>query len=209
MENRIMGYARVSSAGQNLDRQLVELRKYVPEENIIVDKASGKNLERPGYQALKGVLGLRKGDTLVIQSLDRLSRNKEEMKQEIQWFKENGIRLQVIDLPTTMIQLGEGQEWIRDMVNNILIEVLSSIAEEERHLIKQRQREGIEAAKAKGTKFGRPSKGYPENWASYYMRYRKGEITRKYVLEQLGINIDRFKYLVRKYESHKRNQGEE
>ena len=209
MENRIMGYARVSSTGQNLDRQLLELKKYVPEENIIVDKASGKNLNRPGYQALKGVLGLRKGDTLVIQSLDRLSRNKEEMKQEIQWFKENEICLQVIDLPTTMIQLGEGQEWIRDMVNNILIEVLSSIAEEERNLIKQRQREGIEAAKAKGTKFGRPSKGYPENWASYYMRYRKGEITRKYVLEQLGINIDRFKYLVRKYESHKRNQGEE
>lgn len=68
-ENKVMGYARVSSAGQNLDRQLMELRKYVPEENIVVDKASGKNLDRPGYQALKGVLGLRKGDTLIIKSL--------------------------------------------------------------------------------------------------------------------------------------------
>ena len=208
LENKVMGYARVSSIGQNLDRQLIELRKYVPEENIIVDKSSGKNLERPGYQALKGVLGLRKGDTLVIKSLDRLSRNKEEMKQEIQWFKDNGICLQVIDLPTTMIQLGEGQEWIRDMVNNILIEVLSSIAEEERHLIKQRQREGIAAAKVKGTRFGRPQKSYPAQWDSYYMRYRKGEITRKYVLEQLGISADQFKYLVRKYESQIKEQRE-
>ena len=207
-ENKVMGYARVSSIGQNLDRQLIELRKYVPEENIIVDKSSGKNLERPGYQALKGVLGLRKGDTLVIKSLDRLSRNKEEMKQEVQWFKDNGICLRVIDLPTTMIQLGEGQEWIRDMVNNILIEVLSSIAEEERHLIKQRQREGIAAAKVKGTRFGRPQKSYPAQWDSYYMRYRKGEITRKYVLEQLGISADQFKYLVRKYESQIKEQRE-
>lgn len=208
LENKVMGYARVSSVGQNLDRQLIELRKYVPEENIIVDKSSGKNLERPGYQALKGVLGLRKGDTLVIKSLDRLSRNKEEMKQEVQWFKDNGICLRVIDLPTTMIQLGEGQEWIRDMVNNILIEVLSSIAEEERHLIKQRQREGIAAAKVKGTRFGRPQKSYPAQWDSYYMRYRKGEITRKYVLEQLGISADQFKYLVRKYESQIKEQRE-
>ena len=208
LENKVMGYARVSSVGQNLDRQLIELRKYVPEENIIVDKSSGKNLERPGYQALKGVLGLRKGDTLVIKSLDRLSRDKEEMKQEVQWFKDNGICLRVIDLPTTMIQLGEGQEWIRDMVNNILIEVLSSIAEEERHLIKQRQREGIAAAKVKGTRFGRPQKSYPAQWDSYYMRYRKGEITRKYVLEQLGISADQFKYLVRKYESQIKEQRE-
>ena len=203
-----MGYARVSSSGQNLDRQLIELRKYVSEENIIVDKSSGKNLERPGYQALKGILGLRKGDTLVVKSLDRLSRNKEEMKQEIQWFKDNGICLQVIDLPTTMIQLGEGQEWIRDMVNNILIEVLSSIAEEERHLIKQRQKEGIIAAKAKGIRFGRPQKSYPDNWDFYYTRYRNGEVTRKYVLDQLEISVDRFKYLVRKYERRMKEQRE-
>lgn len=199
-ESRIMGYARVSSAEQNLARQLMELKKYVPEENIITDKQSGKDFNRPGYQALKGPLGLRRGDVLVIKSLDRLSRNKEEMKRELQWFKENGIQLKVLDLPTTMIQLEPGQEWIQDMVNNILIEVLSSIAEEERHMIRQRQKEGIEAAKIKGIRFGRPPKEYPEHWAFYYMRYRKGEITRKYVLEQLDITVDRFKYLVRKYE---------
>ena len=199
-ESRIMGYARVSSAEQNLARQLVELKKYVPEENIISDKQSGKDFNRPGYQALKGPLGLRRGDVLVIKSLDRLSRNKEEMKRELQWFKENGIQLKVLDLPTTMIQLEPGQEWIREMVNNILIEVLSSIAQEERHTIRKRQREGIEAAKHSGVRFGPPEKGFPEEWEFYYSRYRKGELTRKYVLEKLGISVDRFKYLKKKYE---------
>ena len=115
-ETRVMGYARVSSAEQSLARQLEELKKYVPEENIVTDKQSGKDLERPGYQALKGPLGLRRGDVLVIKSLDRLSRNKQEMKQELQWFKDQGIQLKVLDLPTTMIRLEAGQEWIQDMV---------------------------------------------------------------------------------------------
>ena len=199
-ESRIMGYARVSSTEQNLARQLADLKKYVPEENIVTDKQSGKDLNRPGYQALKEPLGLRRGDVLYIKSLDRLSRNKEEMKQELKWFKDQGIQLKVLDLPTTMIQLEEGQEWIREMVNNILIEVLSSIAQEERHTIRKRQREGIDAAKQAGVRFGAPDKGFPEEWESYYARYRKGELTRKYVLEKLGLSVDRFKYLKKKYE---------
>ena len=202
-ESKIMGYARVSSTEQSLARQIMELRKYVPEENIVTDKQSGKDLNRPGYQALKGVLGLRRGDVLVIKSLDRLSRNKEEMKQELQWFKDQGIQLRVLDLPTTMIQLEPGQEWIRDMVNNILIEVLSSIAEEERNLIHRRQREGIEAARNAGIRFGPPDKGFPEEWESYYSRYKQGEIKRKYVLDKLGITAGRFKYLKKKYEKRK------
>ena len=203
-EKRIMGYARVSSSGQNLDRQLEALRQYVPEENIVTDKQSGKDLNRPGYLALKGALGLRRGDVLVIKSLDRLSRNKQEMKQELQWFKEQGIHLQVIDLPTTMLQLGEGQEWIREMVNNILIEVLSSIAEEERRTIRKRQQEGIAVAKAKGKKFGRPEKGFPEKWEMLYYRYKTGELTRRYIIEEMGLTVDQFKYLSRKYENKKR-----
>ena len=83
MEHKIMGYARVSSKEQKLDRQLIELKKYVPAENIIMDKQSGKDLDRPGYQALKGPLGLRRGDTLYIKSLDRLSRNKEALSCSI------------------------------------------------------------------------------------------------------------------------------
>ena len=204
MEQRVMGYARVSSKEQNLDRQLIAIKKYVPEENIVIDKASGKDLMRPGYQALKGALGLRTGDTLYIKSLDRLSRDKEDMKNELRWFKDNGIILKVIDLPTTMIEIGEGQEWIRDMINNILIEVLSSIAEEERRTIRQRQREGIDAAKAKGVKFGRKDKGFPEGWELLYPRYKAGEIQRAYMMEQLGIGADRFDYLKRKYEQDRK-----
>ena len=132
MENRIFGYARVSSKEQHLDRQILELQKYVKPENILVDKASGKNLEREAYQALKGVLGLRRGDILYICSLDRLSRNKSDIKKELEYFRENGIRLMVLDLPTTMIEVPEGQSWIMDMINNILIEVLASIAQQER-----------------------------------------------------------------------------
>ena len=200
MENRVMGYARVSSKEQNLDRQIIALKEYVPEENIVIDKASGKDLMRPGYQALKGALGLRKGDILYIKSLDRLSRNKDDIKNELQWFKHNGITLKVIDLPTTMVEIGEGQEWIRDMINNILIEVLSSIAEEERRTIRQRQKEGIDAAIAKGVKFGRRDKGFPEGWELYYLRYKAGEVKRSYVINKLGIVPNRFDYLKRKYE---------
>ena len=134
------------------------------EREIITDKESGKDLDRPGYQALKNAI-LRKGDTLVIKSLDRLSRNKADIKHELQYFKDNGIRLKVIDLPTTMMELPEGQEWVFEMVNNILIEVLGTIAEQERQTIRQRQAEGIEAAKAKGKALGRPALQFPANWA--------------------------------------------
>lgn len=140
---RIFGYARVSSREQNLDRQIQALKKYVDAEHILTDKESGKNLNRPSYQALKGALGLRNGDTLVITSLDRLSRNKADIKQELQWFKEQNIRLKILDLPTSMVEVNKGQEWILDMIQNILIEVLASIAEQERINIKNRQREGI------------------------------------------------------------------
>lgn len=156
MSNKKMAYARVSSTDQNLDRQLIELKKYVPESNIVVDKISGKTLHRPGYEALKGALGLRSGDTLVIKSLDRLSRNKADIKKELEWFKSNHIRLMILDLPTTMVQVPDNQEWILDMLNNILIEVLSSMAEQERLLIHSRQKEGIAAAKLQGKHLGRP-----------------------------------------------------
>ena len=139
MSNKKMAYARVSSTDQNLDRQLIELKKYVPESNIVVDKISGKTLHRPGYEALKGALGLRSGDTLVIKSLDRLSRNKADIKKELEWFKSNHIRLMILDLPTTMVQVPDNQEWILDMLNNILIEVLSSMADQERLLLYSRQ----------------------------------------------------------------------
>ena len=175
--NRTFYYARVSSYEQNLDRQLEAFRKLgADKRDIITDKQSGKSLDRPGYQALKTAM-LRSGDTLVVKSLDRLSRNKTDIKNELQFFKDNGIRLKVIDLPTTMMELPEGQEWVFEMVNNILIEVLGTIAEQERETIRRRQREGIDAAKSRGKHLGRPSTKKPENWDEVLSLWRSGEIT--------------------------------
>ena len=199
-EPRIMGYARVSSSEQNLDRQILALKQYVPGESIIVDKQSGKDLERPGYQALKGPLGLRNGDTLYVKSLDRLSRNKEDIRKELQWFKDKGITLRILDLPTTMAEFGEGQEWIRDMVTNILIEVMSSIAEQERIAIRQRQKEGIEAAKKKGKHLGRPVIAIPERFPEVYENWKGGRITAVYAMKNLGLKRGTFYRMAEQYE---------
>ena len=186
MDSKVFGYARVSTKEQNLDRQLIALAEQgIEERNIIVDKESGKDLERKGYQLLKSGL-LRRGDTLIIKSLDRLSRNKGDIKNELEYFKANGIRLKVIDLPTTMMSLPDGQEWVFEMVNNILIEVLGTIAEQERASIKQRQAEGIAAAKVKGVELGRPKAQKPPNWEEVIGQWKAGEITATKAMELTG-----------------------
>ena len=192
MDNRIYYYARVSSKEQNLDRQIEAFKKIgADDREIICDKESGKNLNRSGYQALKTVM-LRSGDTLIVKSLDRLSRNKSDIKNELQYFKDNNIRLKVIDLPTTMMDLPKGQEWVFDMVNNILIEVLGTIAEQERRTIRKRQREGIEAARSKGKHLGRPKTSLPNNWNDVYTAWKNNEITAKAAMNQLGVSKNTF-----------------
>ncbi len=192
MESRTWYYARVSSREQNLDRQLAAFAAIgAKERDIITDKESGKDLDRRGYTALKTAL-LRRGDTLVIKSLDRLSRNKADIKSELEYFKENSIRLKVLDLPTTMIDYPAGQEWVLDMVNNILVEVLSSIAQQERETIRQRQAEGIAAAKSKGKHLGRPAVAYPDNWTEVYKAWKAGQITAKIAMEQTGLKRTSF-----------------
>jgi DNA invertase Pin-like site-specific DNA recombinase len=197
MDSRTYYYARVSSKEQNLDRQLDAFASLgAAEREIITDKESGKDLNRSGYTALKMAM-LRSGDTLVIKSLDRLSRNKADIKNELQYFKDHGIRLKVIDLPTTMMELPEGQAWVFDMVNNILIEVLGTIAEQERVTIRQRQQEGIRAAKAKGKHLGRPGLVVPENWEEVYSAWKNGEITAKVAMERTGLKRTSFYKLVK------------
>ncbi len=188
MDNRLYGYARVSSTGQNEDRQLEALTKFgVPEQNIIIDKASGKDTEREGYQYLKRQI-LRKGDTLVIKELDRLSRNKADIKRELEEFKDMGVRVKILDIPTTLTDFPTEQAWIQDMLNSILIEVLGAIAENERNKIKARQREGIEAAKRKNIKFGRPSKPLPDNWHEVMAEVRCGNKRPVEAMRELGIS---------------------
>jgi DNA invertase Pin-like site-specific DNA recombinase len=129
---------------------------------------------------------LRSGDTLIIKSLDRLSRNKNDIKKELEYFKDNKIRLQVIDLPTTMMELPDGQEWVFEMVNNILIEVLGTIAQQERETIRQRQAEGINAARSKGTPLGRPQAEKPDNWDEVIADWKNGKITATRAIELTG-----------------------
>ena len=165
MENGITwGYARISSMTQHEDRQIKKLKEFgVEERNIIVDKESGKNLERDGYQLLKTKL-LRAGDTLVIKELDRLGRKKSDIKRELEEFKAMNIRVKILDIPTTLVDFKEETKWIQEMITNILIEVLGGFAEEERKKILKRQREGIDVALEKGVKFGRPQVQVPEDW---------------------------------------------
>lgn len=196
MDRRTFYYARVSSKEQNLDRQLAVFAALgATERDIITDKESGKNLDRTGYTALKTAL-LRTGDTLVIKSLDRLSRRKADIKNELQYFKEHGIRLKVLDLPTTLVECPTGQEWVWEMVNNILIEVLGAIAEQERVAIHQRQAEGIAAAKAKGKALGRPRIQKPDNWEMVVGQWRDGKITAKKAMELTGLKRTTFYKLV-------------
>lgn len=196
MESRTFYYARVSSREQNLDRQLAAFTAMgAQERDIIADKESGKDLDRRGYTALKTAL-LRPGDTLVVKSLDRLSRNKTDIKNELQYFKDNRIRLKVLDLPTTMMDFPSGQEWIFDMVNNILIEVLGSIAEQERVTIHQRQAEGIAAAKAKGKHLGRPRAEKPDNWDEVITAWKAGKITAVEAMRRTGTKRSTFYKLV-------------
>ena len=192
MNSKTYYYARVSTTEQNLDRQLDIFHSLGAEDrDIITDKQSGKDLDRPGYTALKTTI-LRPGDTLIIKSLDRLSRSKLDIKNKLQYFKDNNIRIKVIDFPTTMLDLPEEQSWVIDMVNNILIEVLSSIAEQEYHTIHKRQSEGIAAAKAKGKHLGRPKLIKPENWDFVISEYRLSRITAKEAMTRLNLKRSSF-----------------
>ena len=189
---KIYGYARVSTKDQNLDRQLIALREFgIDDRDIIREKASGKSLNREAYQTLRNQL-LREGDTLVIVALDRLSRNKLHIKQELEYYRGRNIRVMVLDMPTTLCQVNEGQEWIIEMINAILVEVLASLAEQERVKTLTRQAEGIEAAKLQGEHLGRPKMKIPEEWDNIYMLWKSGEITAVEAMKRSGLKKSTF-----------------
>lgn len=199
MDNRIYGYARVSTCEQNTDRQIEALTKFgVAEQNIIIDRASGKDTEREGYQYLKRQI-LRKGDTLVIKELDRLSRSKADIKRELESFKEMGVRVKILDIPTTLTDFPPEQLWVQDMINSILIEVLGAIAENERNKIRTRQREGIEAAQKKNVRFGRPPKTLPDNWREVMAAVKRGEMRPVDAMRELGMSRSSFYRLASQY----------
>lgn len=193
-------YMRVSSKDQNLDRQYEALKGYVTSEDYIYsDKASGKDMEREGFQNM--LKAMRSGDTLYIKSIDRLGRNKELIKDYLEQFKKKGVRVKIIDLPTTMQDVPAGQEWVIDMINNIIIEVYTSMAEQERQNIKQRQSEGIAVAKSKGKHLGRPVMELPEEWDKLYKEWKAGQITAVAFMDAIGMKKATFYKKVKEYEA--------
>ncbi|MEW8980842.1 MAG: recombinase family protein [Bacillus anthracis] len=194
-------YMRVSSKEQNLDRQYEALKNYVTDKDYIYsDKASGKDMERKGFQDM--LKAMRKGDTLYIKSIDRLGRNKELIKDYLEQFKKKGIRVKIIDIPTTMQDRPSEEEWVIDMINNIIIEVYTSMAEQERQNIKQRQAEGIAIAKANNKHLGRPVMELPKEWNNLYKEWKAGKITAVAFMDAIGMKKATFYKKVKEFEAN-------
>lgn len=187
----VFGYVRVSSKEQNEQRQLKALKEHckeLKEDNIYIDKVSGKNFDREQYIKLKDKL--RSGDILIVKELDRLGRNKQMIKEELEYFKSNKIRIKILNIPTTLMDMPEGNEWVFDMINNILIEVLGTIAEEERNKIRTRQAEGIEIAKSNGVYKGRKlitKEELPKEFEKLHKQWKDDKINATQFATLLGL----------------------
>ena len=195
------GYIRVSTREQNEDRQLIALREMsIPEQNIFMDKQSGKDFNRPQYKKL--MKKLKPDDLLYIKSIDRLGRNYEEIQN--QWrvlTKEKGIDIVVLDMP--LLDTRRGKDLMGTFLSDIVLQVLSFVAENERTNIRQRQAEGIAAAKARGVRFGRPPRPLPENYHSAYQRWKAGAITGTAAAKECGMPLSTFRYRAEIYEKAK------
>ena len=205
MGKEIFGYARVSTKEQNLTVQLIELAKYVPKiENIFSDKQSGKDFDRPGYKLLKEKV--REGDELYVKSIYRLGRDKDAIKDELKFFKKKGVIVHILNFPQTMIGIeNEYQRRAMELVNNLMIEIFSFIAQEERENIRRRQSEGIALWKKTGKTrtgrpYGRPKLKMPSNWQKIYNLWREKRIQSQEAWALLKISKNTFYRFVKEYE---------
>ena len=192
---KTFGYCRVSSQDQNEDRQIEAMLELgINERDIFIDKCSGKNFDRPQYQALK--LQLRQGDTIIIKSIDRLGRNYRQICDEWREItKEIKADIKVIDLPLLDTTRKDGL--LGEVISDIVLQLLSYVAEQERAFIKQRQAEGIKIAKEKGIKLGRPAIKRPDNWEDVYPEWNLGKITAREAMKRLGLKPNTFYKLVK------------
>ena len=192
------GYIRVSTREQNEDRQLIALREMsVPEKNIFMDKQSGKDFDRPAYKRL--LRKLKKDDLLYIKSIDRLGRNYLEIQE--QWraiTKDKGVDIVVLDMP--LLDTRRGKDLVGTFLADIVLQVLSFVAENERTNIRQRQAEGIAAAKPRGGRFGRPPKPLPEGFHCAYQRWKSGKCTCTAAAKECGMPLATFRYRAEIYE---------
>ena len=205
-------YERVSSKEQNLDRQDAAIKAFRPdikEENIFKDKISGKTFEREQYQNMKIILehitkaydGTDEFVEVVVEELDRLGRNYEGVKEELRWFKEHGIVVRILEIPTTLTDVNKDNKWVTDMVTQILIEVYASVAQQELEKRAKRQKEGIEQALKSGVKFGRRRIEIDNDFVKpIYEKWKSGEITSKRAGEELGLKTSTFYRRIEEYE---------
>ena len=189
---------RVSAKDQNEDRQIIAMREVgVSEKNIYMDKQSGKDFKRKQYKRL--VRKMKKDDLLYIKSIDSLGRNYEEIIKQWRYLtKEKRIDIIVLDMP--LLDTRRGKDLMGTFLSDIVLQVLSFVAENERSNIRQRQAEGIAAAKARGVKFGRPPKPLPENFHTVYQRWKNGKITGTKAAEECNMPITTFRYKADIYE---------
>lgn len=201
MPGKIYGYIRVSSIDQNEDRQRIALRgKGVSERFIYMDKQSGKDFNRPQYKKL--VKRLKSGDLLYILSIDRLGHNYKEIQD--QWrvlTKDIGVDICVIDMP--LLDTRNGKDLMGTFIADLVLQILSFVAQNERESIRKRQEQGIAAAKARGVRFGRPPRPLPENYHSAYQRWKSGEITGTAAAKECGMPLSTFRYRAEIYENAK------
>ena len=204
MENKIYGYVRVSSQEQNEDRQLIAMAESgVARGNIFIDKQSGKDFERPNYKKL--IKRLRLGDTLIIKSIDRLGRNYEEIQN--QWriiTKEKKVDIVVIDMP--LLDTRRDKNLLGTFISDLVLQLLSFISENERTTIRQRQAEGIAAAKKRGVRFGRPTKEAPPDFDELIVKWQKKEMPLDEILRQYGMSESIFYRRLRERKAMKRGK---
>ena len=190
MANSTYGYARVSTKDQNEARQLIAMQEFgIDEKHIFLDKQSGKDFNRPKYQKL--IRKLKKGDTLVIKSIDRLGRNYDEIIE--QWriiTKEKEAVIVVLDMP--LLDTRQGRDLTGTLIADIVLQLLSDVAQTEREFIKRRQAEGIAAAKAKGVKFGAQPMVRPPNYPEMLLQWQRGDISAREAARQIGVTHKTF-----------------
>lgn len=195
----VYGYVRVSSRDQNAERQMIALQQMsVAEKNIFMDKQSGKDFERPAYKRM--VRRMKKDDLLYIKSIDRLGRNYGEILEQWQILtKEKEIDIVVLDMP--LLDTRRGKDLMGMFLSDIVLQVLSFVAENERSNIRQRQAEGIAAAKARGVRFGRPALPYPDNFRQIHRDWRNKKITLRQAADACEMPVGTFYGKARKFEN--------
>lgn len=201
MSSKLFAYVRVSSKDQNEARQIETMkREGIEDRDIFLDKQSGKNFDRPQYQLLKQMV--RKGDTIVFDSITRMGRNMNDTMTEYDWFVKNGVQLRFIKEP--MINTGGDQDDVmKQAIQKIILTLLTAFAEKERDEIKTRQAEGIAVALKSGVKFGRPVIELPEGWEPLYEQWKKKQITAVQFMTEIGMSKATFYRKMKEYELSK------